>query len=228
MGVKKLSAALAGTILLGLLASAGGCQQTCGEQADACPANCPPIFGMQHDGVGTCLQSTVVISCKGRDATKSSEPGCVRLKDPKDLTVYKLKSISEEEWLTLNGSVYESCPDNIRAAAFAADTCDDWAISDAGADATTDAAADASTGGAAGSGGAGGTGGTAGSGGSAGTSSTGGTSASGGTSSTGGSAGTSSSGGSAGATGGSAGATGGTAGTTGGTAGTTGGTAGSN
>ncbi|MGE3668549.1 MAG: hypothetical protein AB7K71_02790 [Polyangiaceae bacterium] len=226
--MRKLSGALAGTVLVGLLASAGGCEQTCSEQASTCPGNCPPIYGMLHAGAGTCLQSNVVISCKGREATKSSEPGCVRVKDPKDLTVYKLSSTTEEYWITLNGSVYESCPDNIRAAAFAADTCDDWAISDAGADATTDAAADASTGGAAGSGGAGGTGGTAGSGGSAGTSSTGGTSASGGTSSTGGSAGTSSSGGSAGTTGGSAGTTGGSAGTTGGTGGTTGGTAGGN
>lgn len=221
MGFRNFAGLLAGGVLFGLLLSATGCESDCPESAETCPGNCPPIYGAIHEGPGTCLQPNVVISCKGRSVSKAAEPGCVRVKDPKDLTVYKLRSASEEYWLTLEGNVFESCPDNIRARAFGADTCDDWALSDAGADAeadaASDAAADASAGGAAGSGSGGNTsggssaGGTSAGGSSAGGSSAGGSGASGGsggTGATGGSGGSAASGGGgAGATSGSGGAT---------------------
>lgn len=188
MGFRNIAGFLAGSVLLGLVLSATGCESDCPESAETCPGNCPPIYGAIHEGAGACLQHNVVISCKGRSVTKAAEPGCVRVKDPKDLTVYKLSSTSEEYWLTLEGNVFEACPDNIRARALAADTCDDWALSDAGADAEADAAADASSGGAAGSssGGSGSGGNSAGGSGASGGGGTGATSSSGGASGSGG------------------------------------------
>ncbi len=147
------------------------CDSECPESASTCPANCPPIHAMEHPGAGTCLSSAVVVSCQGRrDAKKSTEPGCIRLKDPKKLTVYRVASLTEEAWLTGEDSLFEACPDNVRARALAADTCDEWAIADASADppeAGPDGSADAAGQGgssAAGQGGSGGSGAAGGSG----------------------------------------------------------------